>query len=101
MTSLYKEVSRGNLAGVKKCLKNGEDIDFNCGDEMRKTPLIVTAERQDFDVVQELLNGHCNVNAQDMYEWTALHYSAMHGDVPIARSLLTSGAQVNMYSHYG
>ncbi len=57
--------------------------------------------RQDAGAVRSLLKGGADVNAAQGDGMTALHWAAIHGDVPLARSLVAAGARVSATTRLG
>jgi len=64
-----------------------------------KTPLMLAAQRGDFDRVRECLigSGSAAINEISLYGATALLYAACFGQLEIVRFLLSAGAEVNIF----
>jgi hypothetical protein len=59
-----------------------------------RTPLLL-AVQYDIDAVLNLIKRGAEIGSSDVYGWSALHYSAVVGDVLSCKVLLQSGANVN------
>ncbi len=95
-TALMIAAEEGNLAEVRKLLKQGSDInETNCQQE---SALMLAAGAGHFAVISELLQNGAgtNVNDCDLFlNMSALHKAAEIGDVKIIHELLKHGANVN------
>lgn len=63
--------------------------------------LIIAAENGYEKVVRYLTKNGANVNVQDKWEKTSLHYSAQHGHTQVVEVLLKEGAGVNAQDEGG
>ena len=71
------------------------EIEINGQDELKRTPLIIAAERGSTGVVKVLLQAKAKVGEVDILGRTALHWAAWQGCDEIVRLLLDTGAQVD------
>ena len=55
---------------------------------MGRTPLIIAALKSNLQICKSLIEYNCDLNLQDMYGNTALHYACLHGLYLIAKLLL-------------
>ncbi len=62
---------------------------------MGQTALIMAAKNGHLETVQTLISQGADVDAQDLFEKSSLHYGARNGDVEVAKALLIKGADVN------
>ena len=63
---------------------------------MGRTPLIIATLKSNTNICKLLVDKKCDLDAQDMYGNTALHYACMHGFYSIAKLLLASKACVDI-----
>ncbi|KAJ4449294.1 hypothetical protein ANN_00692 [Periplaneta americana] len=73
---------------------NKKDINGN-------TPLMYAAEKRDSLLTEKLLLHGANVNAQNVYDKTALHNATLVGHLPTVECLLRHGADMNISNNYG
>lgn len=72
MTELYKQVTRGNVRGVKECLEENE-TDVNCLDpDSVRTILHVSVDRGFTEITELLLLAGADINAEDHWGCTPL-----------------------------
>ncbi len=83
----------GDLQELKALIKEGQDV--NKRDENNRTPLICAAVRGHTDCVQWLLQSNANVDVQDRWGYTALHYASV-GHYSIAQALITHHASLDL-----
>jgi len=67
-------------------LANGAEIEWV--DEQKCTPLHLACKRGHYESVHLLLTSGANIYAQDMRQWTALHYAAYNGYKRVCNQLL-------------
>jgi len=84
-----KEAPSSSSAGEGAHTVNVRDYEEN-------TPLIVEAAAGNEDAVRSLLSRGANVDAQNMYGYTALLSALSRGFVPLALTLLDFGANVHL-----
>jgi ankyrin repeat protein len=102
MTPLYRAALAGDLAGVRKELAAGADVNARNSDN-RWTALMVAVGEGFTDVVAELLASPAiDVNARAERDLTALHVAAERGDQRAVELLLAHpGVDVNVKDHIG
>jgi ankyrin repeat protein len=61
------------------------------------TPLIIAVKNGDFEIVK-LLSAKSNINFQDQYGFSALHYAAYVNNYDIVTYLLSQGAKTLLQS---
>lgn len=86
----------GDIAGLKRQLANGINID--CLDRFSKTPLMyaVTSSNASLDMVQFLVKNSANINAIDDEENnTVLGLAVQSGNLDKIQYLLDAGADIN------
>ncbi|XP_064633191.1 ankyrin-2-like [Lineus longissimus] len=102
-TALFMAVSRGNI-GVFRALM-GAGCYFDVGTHLLMTPLIQAVKGGEMEMVEELIQAGCNVNAEAMLsqdddetgddiiaDFTALHVAAEKGFSSIVKMLIEAGA---------
>ncbi|KAF2104054.1 hypothetical protein NA57DRAFT_70266 [Rhizodiscina lignyota] len=68
----------------------GDDIERRIA-PYNKTPLIRAAEKGYYDYVSDLIQRDADVNAQDRFGHTSLHYAAENGHLSVTKLLLRAG----------
>ncbi|MCX5636959.1 MAG: ankyrin repeat domain-containing protein, partial [Planctomycetota bacterium] len=101
-TCVIEAACFSQIKRLEQIIREGADIehvhdDFQC----QGTALIISAKRNNYNVVQKLLELGAKVNAKDTLGNTALHYAAQYGNDDILRSLLESGADINIRNQKG
>ena len=98
---LHIACERGQLNIVKWLIKKGADPNL-LSKKYHKTPLMLAAEKDHIQVMLYLLeNGAMyEINKQDFYGNSALHYSAINGKAEHAQVLLLCGAK-NLRNNIG
>jgi len=93
-------------------LRHGAGTTVNVPGRHKRIPLHSAASYGQIDVVRFLLKHNADVNSQDDYGWTALHFTIQNPDYPkgserprdtadITRLLLEQGADINARTHNG
>jgi ankyrin repeat protein len=97
--NLLREVSLGNLDGVKKAIEDGASIEAK--GENKKTPLILAVEKKNRDIVEYLLDKKADLSAQDNNGQTPLHKSSLNSDTSIMALLIQAGANLEAQTKKG
>ena len=63
--------------------------------------LIEAVDNKNITEIKSLLNQGANVNAQEKYGWTPLHWAALNGYYDVAKLLIENGADVNIKNNGG
>ena len=90
-TALIRAAATGKLEMVKTLLARGADA--TAANALGRTALILT---RNTGIAQALLAAGTPIDAQDSRGRTALMYAATRGDLPIAKVLLSSGADTTL-----
>ena len=89
---LMEFASKGDVNGVKKCLK--EKIDPNV--ELHyKMPLLIACSHGFIEVFNLLIENGADVNMCNSKAWTPLHCASRSGHLEITKALLYRGAQTD------
>jgi len=90
-TALIKACHNNYTETIRRLLNGGADV--NISNSLKKTPLIIAAENDYKDLVQQLLREKgLKINAQDNEGKTALIYSVINGYNEIGKDLLGAEA---------
>lgn len=65
------------------------------------TPLMMAAHNGDAEEVKGYIKNGANLDAQDLYGWTALRYAVRADKVKAAKALIEGGADMNIASKSG
>ena len=99
---LLEAVSLGRTHEVRLLLDAGANPNIRTEDERTVLFVAVKAGHADVvDVVQLLLDGGLDINAQDGWGITALGYAVSYGPADVVRLLLQHGANVNVRNDAG
>ncbi|XP_062252982.1 kinase D-interacting substrate of 220 kDa B isoform X2 [Platichthys flesus] len=90
--TLFSYVEEENLAAIKAHLDKFKDVDSRS--DNGQTPLMVTAEQGNLEILQELIKRGANVNLDDVDCWTALISAAKEGHIEVVRELLENNANL-------
>jgi len=97
--SLYESAQQGDIAGVKRHLKMGADVDER-GQE-GWTALMVAVYRGDVAMARLLLKRAADVNARNIHGVTVLMVAIHRGQREMERLLVEHGADVNAQTPAG
>ena len=103
-TSLYRASCRGDTEAVRWLIGRGADPNAQCGDldndgdEVEFTPLLVASRFDSLEVASVLLEEYVDVDYQDKYGRSSLHYASGNDrrTDDLARLLLAYGANPNI-----
>ncbi len=103
-TPLYFALERENKAMVKLLFNHDADVNVasycsaHCAFE---TPIVTAARMQRKDLVELILNENCELECVGSKEGkSALQWAATYGDIPMAKLLVSNGADVNWIGPY-
>lgn len=94
---LHAAAMADQLPMVIYLLQQGADVDAT--DSKGRTPLMagLSSGPKTFEVSEALIKNGATVNSREsVYQMSALHFAAAHGNVEIARFLLRNGADINL-----
>jgi ankyrin repeat protein len=98
-TALLTAAHHGHATLVAALIELGANVDL-CSAVERVPPLLVAAERNHIDVAKCLLAAHCDVNARDCDNRTALHAAASNGCAEMVQLLAAAGASLDAPSSW-
>lgn len=101
-TPLHLAARTSNLDCVELLLRDG-NADPNSEDFDHRTPLHAAISKSDsaFDIIEALISWGANVNAKDLYGFTALHLAALDGLAHCVELLIYHGSDVTTKSRKG
>jgi len=100
-STIYEAIQNGTLEDVKFLVEqNGEKV--NTKNDKGETPLHISANLNNIEVVKYLISKGADVNAKDNRGDTPLH-SATDGDpcLELIECLITNGAEIDAKGHQG
>jgi len=91
---LYHAIVHGDVAGVRRAIEQGQDIDqrLSSGKRTRVTPLMLASKEGDLSIVRMLILAGADVNATNSLQETPLFYAARSRNSKVVAFLLESGA---------
>ena len=100
-TALHIACDKGQLKLVSMLLSIGANI--NAVTDSGTTPLMVACKRRDYVIIQRLLQEPTiDIDAVDLYGWSALHFQiAVFGTSKIVTALVSNGANPNIRDESG
>lgn len=101
-TPLHLAARTSSLEVAEQLLRDG-NADPNAEDFDHRTPLHAAVGKSDsaFDILELLISWGANVNAKDVYGFTALHLAALDGLAPCVEMLIYHGADISTKSRKG
>jgi ankyrin repeat protein len=96
-TALLAAAYHGHAALVAALIELGANVDLGSA-VARMPPLLVAAECSRIDVARCLLAAHCDVDARDCDNRTALHAAASNGCAELVQLLAAAGASLDACS---
>ena len=97
---LHHAVSVRNLQLTKEVFSKMNDP--NLQNNVGETSLHIACRNSHYEIVQFLLENHCNVNIQESEKLlTALHYACFNRNIKIISLLLDNDANVNIQDYNG
>lgn len=95
---LHEAARRNDLEAVKQLLVHN---DINMRDSSNRTPLIIAAYYNRYEVAKFLINNGANLDNRDSSSSTALLYAAYMGFSDIAKLLIDGGANIDAVDFEG
>lgn len=97
-SALLEAVQAGNTEDVKQALKDGADV--NAKDKHNTTALMFASLLSSADILNILLEAGAETDIQEAHKgWTALMFAADQGPVEAVRSLVFTGADIQIQNH--
>jgi len=99
---IYDYIYEGDLAGVKKYIENGTDVNDQ-GDEFGWTVLMAASNAGKIEIVKYLVINGADINIIDKSEYgaSALKNASSKGYLDIVKYLVVNGADVNLQVNNG
>eukprot|EP00055_Hartaetosiga_balthica_P000260 m.136088 g.136088 ORF g.136088 m.136088 type:complete len:1000 (+) comp10424_c0_seq1:78-3077(+) len=92
MTPLMFACSNGHVACANILLFDEDaSVDVNSVNTKNRSALMMASYQGDTDCVQNLIEAGCNVNLQDVNNWTAAFFAAMQGHDDVLDVLVSQG----------
>ena len=98
LTALHFSVQSNSIEIVHTLLLKGADPNIVMTSSFCYTPLVTACISRNLQIVKELLKAKADVNGQDEDGTTALYMASSKGDLGIAKKLLSSGANPNIFA---
>jgi ankyrin repeat protein len=89
-----------NEASIKLLLEHGADTNC-CNHNNCDTPLLLAAQKNNWEAVKLLVDKSENINARDSKGNTALHYAASNGQEDVIPLLIQNGADLTIKDNKG
>jgi ankyrin repeat protein len=96
-TPLMTCAKSGSVDAVKRLVEYGAAIEAKEPDQ-HQTALMWAAAEHHLNVVQALIDAHADPKAHSKQGFTAMHFAAREGDLPMIQLLLAAGVNVNILS---
>jgi ankyrin repeat protein len=96
---LHNYTYKGDLKGVKECIKNGADV--NCKTNGGWTPLMWPSRFGNLKLVKVLIEKGADVNCRNNDGNTPLMWSSYYGHLEIVKVLIENGGNVNYKDKIG
>ena len=97
---IYDAAAKGDIAKVKAELHNGLDVNTKCA-VTSGSPLIIAALNSHINMTKLLIFNGANLEEQDKFGNTSLHYTAKNGCKEIVELLIYKNADVNFKNNAG
>ncbi|ETO04799.1 hypothetical protein RFI_32596 [Reticulomyxa filosa] len=91
--SWFDAANKGDVGILRTCIDEGIHIDY-FHNESHETALIVSAKRNHVNSAQYLLGLHCNKDASDIHNRTAIHYAGINLNSDVFRLLAQHGSSL-------
>ena len=87
---------------VRTLIKNGIVVEEgDNGNKRYKTALIIACEKNNLEIVKELLKEGADANMLDQFNCSPLMYACKNANLEMAKELIKKGANVNERDNYG
>lgn len=97
---LFWAIKNDKIDSFRRTIKYGADINYVDKDcsyrENACTPLIFAVILNEISFVRLLIKARVNVNSQDRFGWTALHWAVRYNLQLVAETLIKAGADLNI-----
>ncbi|WP_353286446.1 ankyrin repeat domain-containing protein [Wolbachia endosymbiont (group A) of Crataerina pallida] len=84
---------KGDLEKVRESIRRGANV--NIQDRQGWTPLFWAIQKNNFNIIELLLDNSADIKVKDNEGWTPLHWAVSLGSLDIVEHLVERGADVN------
>jgi hypothetical protein len=95
----FSAAMNGDVAGIKRLLKKG--VDINTFQDQRMTALLLAISNGKIHVAEFLIEAGADVNLKDNRGCTALGFASATGQTQVVKMLIDAGADVNAQDDQG
>ena len=97
---LYFIIKNGNIDFLKILIKHNVNLKYNlCGTALHQS--VNENKKNDRYAIIELLLKYIDIDSQDEFRFTPLHYAISNNDIELVKYLLSKGADVNRAENRG
>ena len=98
--TVYQAISHGHTAALRRYLRY-RSRSLYIRDKYGRTLLMLAVSANNEELVQLLIELGSELDAQNVYGWTALHYASLQGQTPVVKTLLKARARPDMRCKLG
>ncbi|WP_425385309.1 ankyrin repeat domain-containing protein [Wolbachia endosymbiont (group B) of Schoenobius gigantella] len=84
---------KGDLEKVRESIRRGANV--NIQDRQGWTPLFWAIQKNNFNIVELLLDNNADIKVKDNEGWTPIHWAVQLGSLDVVKRLVERGADVN------
>ncbi|WP_264687638.1 ankyrin repeat domain-containing protein [Wolbachia endosymbiont (group B) of Erynnis tages] len=90
---LLISTEKGDLEKVRDGIRQGANV--NVQDGQGWTPVFLAIQKNNFNIVELLLNNNADIKVKDNEGWTPIHWTVQLGSLDVVKRLVERGADVN------
>ncbi|WP_264688688.1 ankyrin repeat domain-containing protein [Wolbachia endosymbiont (group B) of Catoptria pinella] len=90
---LLISTEKGDLEKVRDGIRQGANV--NVQDGQGWTPVFWAIQKNNFNIVELLLNNNADIKVKDNEGWTPIHWAVQLGSLDVVKRLVERGADVN------